>query len=272
MEGLHVAVKDVVEAGIFQGFNIGSITLSHFFYADNALFVGDWSRRNINCLVDLLDCFYGASGLRLNLQKSNLYGVGVDFLEVKALAAVTGCRAEKFPFFYLGLPVGVNMGKIKGWNPIVERFKKTFQLEGLLIVDRRSIGIDYFSFGFFGELLYVSFPNASLGEKTFRGIVSQWRWRFVNEEGALWVKVISEVHGYNPGDSLQNAKIYISGIVGSINMMHDKGVIPYSCIRKKVGDGRSTCFWSDVWIGDMALNLRFNRIFRLDRNSNTSIA
>lgn len=173
MEGLHVAVKDVVEAGMFQGFNIGSIILSHFFYADDALFVGDWSRRNINCLVDLLDCFYCASGLRLNLQKSNLYGVGVDFLEVKDLIAATRCRAEKFPFFYLGLPVGVNMGKIKGWNPIVERFKKTFQLEGLLIVDRRSIGIDYFSFGFFGELLYVSFPNASLGEKTFRGIVSQ---------------------------------------------------------------------------------------------------
>lgn len=82
--------------------------------------------------------------------------------------------------------------------------------------------------------------------------------------------MISEVHGYNPGDSLQNAKIYISGvwsqIVGSINMMHDKVVIPYSCIRKKIGDGRSTRFWSDVSIGNMALNFRFNRLFRVDRN------
>nr|KAJ0227876.1 hypothetical protein LSAT_V11C100001880 [Lactuca sativa] len=64
----------------------------------------------------------------------------------------------------------------------------------------------------------------------------------------------------------KNAKIHIFGvwsrIVGSINMMHDKVVIPYSCIRKKIGDGRSTRFWSDVSIGNMALNFRFNRLFR----------
>lgn len=51
-------------------------------------------------------------------------------------------------------------------------------------------------------------------------LIQKWWWLFVNEEGFLWVKVILEVHGYNLGDSLQNAKIHIfvvwSRIVGSI--------------------------------------------------------
>nr|GFC27940.1 RNA-directed DNA polymerase, eukaryota [Tanacetum cinerariifolium] len=42
MESLHLSFSRAVEAGIFTGFRVDhSITLSHLFYADDAVFIGD---------------------------------------------------------------------------------------------------------------------------------------------------------------------------------------------------------------------------------------
>nr|GEU55451.1 RNA-directed DNA polymerase, eukaryota [Tanacetum cinerariifolium] len=47
MESLHLSFSRVVDAGIFKGIRIGnSITISHLFYADDAVFVGLWSMVN----------------------------------------------------------------------------------------------------------------------------------------------------------------------------------------------------------------------------------
>nr|GEU74578.1 lignin-forming anionic peroxidase-like [Tanacetum cinerariifolium] len=44
--------KRVVDAGMFKGVDIGpSLHLSHLFYADDAVFVGQWSDSNINNIV-----------------------------------------------------------------------------------------------------------------------------------------------------------------------------------------------------------------------------
>ena len=74
-------------------------------------------------MVQLLQCFHRVSGLKLNLHKSNLYGVGVNYDDVGSLATLTGCKSQSFPFIYLGLPVGINMSRLKGWDPILAKFK-----------------------------------------------------------------------------------------------------------------------------------------------------
>ncbi|KAK1313988.1 hypothetical protein QJS10_CPA06g01088 [Acorus calamus] len=43
-------------------------------------------------------------------------------------------------------------------------------------------------------------------------------------------------------------------------------------IRWRVGDGRSTSFWHDVWLGDSALKDRFGEIFRLARDREGTVA
>ena len=125
MEGLHVAMGDAIQAGYFSPLKIGpqNLQLSHFFYADDALFVGDCSKSNVENLVAILHCFYLVSGLKLNLAKSNLFGVGVPFGEVDLMARIVGCRPDKFPFVYLGLPVGENMARLKGWEKLVDKFR-----------------------------------------------------------------------------------------------------------------------------------------------------
>ncbi|GKA91466.1 RNA-directed DNA polymerase, eukaryota [Tanacetum coccineum] len=48
MESLHLSFTPAVEAGIFKGIRINeSLMISHLFYADDALFIGEWSNENL---------------------------------------------------------------------------------------------------------------------------------------------------------------------------------------------------------------------------------
>ncbi|GJQ95360.1 RNA-directed DNA polymerase, eukaryota [Tanacetum coccineum] len=124
MEGLHVAVEDAMAAGLYRGFKFNTLNHSHFFFADDALFIGDWSRANIKSLASILECFHRVSGLKINFHKSNLFGVGVRFEEVELFASITGCNTLESPFSYLGLPIDCNMALFKSWDPIIDKFSK----------------------------------------------------------------------------------------------------------------------------------------------------
>nr|GEV82679.1 RNA-directed DNA polymerase, eukaryota [Tanacetum cinerariifolium] len=66
----------VVYAGMFRGISMGtSLRLSHLFYTDDVVFMGQWSDSNIGIIVKALECFYRASGLRINMNKSKLMGI-----------------------------------------------------------------------------------------------------------------------------------------------------------------------------------------------------
>ncbi|GJZ25345.1 RNA-directed DNA polymerase, eukaryota [Tanacetum coccineum] len=70
MESLHLSFQRIVDADMFLGINLGggSVNLSHLFYADDAVFVGQWCENNITTLVHVLECFYKASGLLMQAQ------------------------------------------------------------------------------------------------------------------------------------------------------------------------------------------------------------
>nr|GEZ94420.1 RNA-directed DNA polymerase, eukaryota, reverse transcriptase zinc-binding domain protein [Tanacetum cinerariifolium] len=54
-ESLHISFQRVVDAGMFKGIPLGpSLQLSYMFYADDAVFVGDWSDANIDTIVHVL--------------------------------------------------------------------------------------------------------------------------------------------------------------------------------------------------------------------------
>ena len=50
-----------------------------------------------------------ASSLKINLHKSNLFGVCVSGGEVEDFASVVGCRTGKFLFNYLGLHIIIDL-------------------------------------------------------------------------------------------------------------------------------------------------------------------
>nr|GFB18532.1 RNA-directed DNA polymerase, eukaryota [Tanacetum cinerariifolium] len=89
------------------------ICLSHLFYADDAVFVGQWSDGNINTLMHVLDCFHYVSGLKINMSKSKIMGLYVDDTIVYQAASKLGCLVLNSPFLYLGTKVEGAMSHVQ---------------------------------------------------------------------------------------------------------------------------------------------------------------
>ncbi|GJT74505.1 RNA-directed DNA polymerase, eukaryota [Tanacetum coccineum] len=125
MESLHISFSKAMHQGFFKGIKIGSnntVCISHLFYADDAVFIGEWNEENLHNIVRILQCFFLASGLRINLHKCSIIGVGgVKTEEVLRKATLIGCDVGKTPFKYLGVMVGTSMSKIKAWDMTMDR-------------------------------------------------------------------------------------------------------------------------------------------------------
>ncbi|XP_071713248.1 uncharacterized protein [Rutidosis leptorrhynchoides] len=124
-EVLNIMTKSATESDCFKGVEIGKdkVSISHLQYADDTIFIGEWSKRNVYNLQKLLKCFELASGLKVNFQKSFLYGVGVGIDELNHVAKRIGCQVGKFPFTYLGIPIGAKMNKRKECDVVINKIK-----------------------------------------------------------------------------------------------------------------------------------------------------
>ncbi|GKA53823.1 putative RNA-directed DNA polymerase, eukaryota, reverse transcriptase zinc-binding domain protein [Tanacetum coccineum] len=125
-EGLNVTLKDVVRTSLYKRVKIGTsdIPISHLQYADDTLIFGEWKESNARNLIRIMECVKQASCLKINSNKTKLYGIEVHNEEVEGLANLIGCLAGKMPFTYLGIPIGVNMKNVDSWKVIMEKFKK----------------------------------------------------------------------------------------------------------------------------------------------------
>ncbi|GKC59046.1 RNA-directed DNA polymerase, eukaryota, reverse transcriptase zinc-binding domain protein [Tanacetum coccineum] len=130
------------------------------FYADDAIFMGQWNESNINPIVHILDCFHRVSRLRINMSKSKLMGIFVDVDKVdkqqgKLVVLIT-------PFTYLV--------EFVGKKPIWVKWKNVSALK-----DKGDLGV---------SSLYV----------LNKALVFKWVWRFFTQSSSLWARVIKTIH------------------------------------------------------------------------------
>nr|GFA33398.1 transposon TX1 uncharacterized [Tanacetum cinerariifolium] len=122
LDGPFILNERVVDRGLFTGIKLNSlVSLSHLFYADDAIFIGQWSELNIDTLVQVLECFYRAYGLRINMCKSKIMGVNVEDGKIQNAASKLRCLVLKNPFTYLGTKVGESMSRKKAWKKVVDK-------------------------------------------------------------------------------------------------------------------------------------------------------
>ncbi|KAK9062631.1 hypothetical protein SSX86_019819 [Deinandra increscens subsp. villosa] len=126
MEALNWMICRADALGIFNGIQLpsGGPKLTHLFYADDAMIMGEWSLANVLNLSRILRCFYFVSGLKVNFHKSALYGINVGQDEVKGMADKMNCVDGSLPFVYLGMKVGANMNRRGYWHSVVEIFQR----------------------------------------------------------------------------------------------------------------------------------------------------
>ncbi|GKD52922.1 putative RNA-directed DNA polymerase, partial [Tanacetum coccineum] len=258
--------------------------------ADDALIMGEWSRSNAMNLSRILTCFHLASGLKVNFNKSKLYGVGVSNVELNSLASTVGCIAAQFPCTYLGLPIGASMSRCHHWTLLVDRFhkrlstwkSKSLSIGGRLTLNKSvlgSLGVYYFStykapkkiinklesirrnFFWGGSMDDNKIPwiawekvlsprdHGGLGIGGLRtcnqAMLAKWRWR---SNFGVWHQIVK----------LRNDLLKVN-----INLP--------SIFKIKLGNGQSTSFWHDPWIGGSPLEDSFPRLYRLDTNPNCNV-
>nr|GEX39875.1 RNA-directed DNA polymerase, eukaryota, reverse transcriptase zinc-binding domain protein [Tanacetum cinerariifolium] len=104
-------------------------------------------------------------------------------------------------------------------------------------------------------------------------MLAKWWWHFLNEEDSIWCKVIRSLHGPDGGLIDNSTSSLKSGcwfnVVKLKDDLYDIGINLTSLFKKKIGNGLSTRFWLDSWLGGSSLCTTFSRLFRLDSNPNS---
>ncbi|GKA86250.1 copia protein [Tanacetum coccineum] len=91
-EALQVFILEACNKGFYNGLSLANsdTNVSLMQYADDALFFREWSRSNAKNLIHILKCFELGSGLKVNVAKSRLLGIGVSSVVVSDLASSLG--------------------------------------------------------------------------------------------------------------------------------------------------------------------------------------
>lgn len=98
-------------ADVFRGISIGDIEISHLLYAEDIVVPALWSLENVAHIVFIFQCFFLALGLKINIHKNKLIGVGVTPSQVVEVVSYMDCASNSLPFIHLGVPVGHNMNR-----------------------------------------------------------------------------------------------------------------------------------------------------------------
>ncbi|KAJ9699196.1 hypothetical protein PVL29_008009 [Vitis rotundifolia] len=127
MEVLSVLIRKAVEGGYISGCNIRrgngpAAIISHLLFADDTIVFCEAKKDYLTYLSWILMWFEAASGLRINLEKSEVIPVG-EVEDVAGLAAELGCKAGQLPSVYLGLPLGAPNKSSYMWDGVEERMR-----------------------------------------------------------------------------------------------------------------------------------------------------
>ncbi|WJZ94813.1 hypothetical protein VitviT2T_013639 [Vitis vinifera] len=128
MEVFSSFLKRAVDNGYIlgcevKGRNEGGIQISHLLFADDTLVFCQASQDQLTYLSWLLMWFEAVSGLRINLEKSELIPVG-RVVDIDDLALDFGCKVGSLPSTYLGLPLGALFKSVAVWDGVEEHFRK----------------------------------------------------------------------------------------------------------------------------------------------------
>nr|GEX25603.1 RNA-directed DNA polymerase, eukaryota [Tanacetum cinerariifolium] len=234
MESLHLSFQRIVDTGMYHGIKLGGdlVNLSHMFYPDDTVFVGQWCESNIITLVHVLEYFCMASGLRINMSKSKIMGVNVDCDKVNRAAVRLGCLVLKTPFILVLLWEGICLGSTLplGVIRILEALCSHF-FNGHETNSKKASWVNW-------KKALVSKDRGGLGISSLfvmnRGLMFKWVWRFLTQESTLWTRVIKAIHGED-------------GRIGTTTR-----------------GGPKSCWMEDKWCPGGTLKDRYPRVYALE--------
>nr|GEW25445.1 RNA-directed DNA polymerase, eukaryota, reverse transcriptase zinc-binding domain protein [Tanacetum cinerariifolium] len=235
MESLHLSFSKVMDTCLYKGVSINeSFTLSHLFYADDVVFVGEWSDSNINNVIHVLQ--YNA-------------------------AKKVGCATLTAPLHYIGVKVGGSMSRKSSWTEVICKLtsrKVNWVGWNHVLASKEK-----------GDLRVCSFfaLNRPLLFKWVWRYISQ-----IPSLWTRYITAIHGSRGALEGTSSASRNSPWLDIIQVFSSFKTKGIDILGFAKKKVGNGEKTLFWDDLWIGEDVLKSQFSRLFALESRKDISVA
>ncbi|GJZ21920.1 RNA-directed DNA polymerase, eukaryota [Tanacetum coccineum] len=287
MESLHLSFNNILNAWLFKGIRIDeSLTLSHLFYADDAVFIGKWDKANVVTIVHMLKCFFLASGLKINIDKSKLMGIGISHEDVNAAANIIGCSTISTPFNYLSVKVGMSFSRSKSWDEVLAKFSsrllnwkiKTLSVGGhLTLIKSVPSSLPLYHMSIYKAPMGVLHSMESFHRKNFNGVdKNEKKFSMIRSQGSsLSSRLIKAFYGDHVslyGTCSVSRPSLWNNIIRELGSLSLKGINLDSHMKKKVGNGAYTLFWEDSWITDSPLRQTYSWLYALENVKHVSIA
>lgn len=126
VEALSSLLARAREVEVIKGaaVNQSGEAISHLQFADDAILFSSAKREEILALKRILRCFQLVSGLKVDISKSLLVGIGSSEWTTQSLASMIHCKSRKLPIRYLGLPIGAKPRSKALWNPVIDNIER----------------------------------------------------------------------------------------------------------------------------------------------------
>ncbi|XP_074300447.1 uncharacterized protein LOC141631711 [Silene latifolia] len=162
------------------------LSLSHLCFADDLLMFCHGDLGSVKVMLNAFDSFSQATGLQMNVDKSNVYMNGVDAMVRGHILEATGMVPAKLPFRYLGVPISAKKLSVLDCAVLVER-----------VVERiRALGARKLSYG--GRLVCMPKKYGGLGLINAGmwniAAMGKYVWWIMNKKDHLWVKWVHAIY------------------------------------------------------------------------------
>ncbi|RVX10927.1 putative ribonuclease H protein [Vitis vinifera] len=258
-----------------------AVNISHLLFADDTIIFCEAKKEHLTHLSWILFWFEVASGLRINLAKSEIILIG-EVEEVDEMAVELGCRVGQLLAVYLGLPLGAPNKASSVWDGVEERVRRR------LVLWKRQ----YISKG--GRITLIKTTMASMPlyqmslfrmPKTVARRLEKLHRDFLWGRGNLekkahlvnWEVVCADKE--NGGLGLRKLALLNKALLG-------KWIWRFACVEEDlwkqvlvakygqenlVGKAPKIIFWTDLWCGCTMLSQRFPHLYAMAVHKNATV-
>src|ERR1051325_5083881 len=98
-EGLAEMVRSAVSRGLFYGFKVNNkLEYNLLQFADDTILIGEGTWENLWAIKAVLRGFELVSGLKTNMCKRRIYGIGIPSKFLESTSYFLVCRVDQPPF------------------------------------------------------------------------------------------------------------------------------------------------------------------------------
>ncbi|GKE01280.1 RNA-directed DNA polymerase, eukaryota, reverse transcriptase zinc-binding domain protein [Tanacetum coccineum] len=225
MESLHLSFQRVVDAGMYKGIKLSpSLNLSHMFYTDNAVFVGQWCDGNIKTLVHFRVQAWNEVVDRVKAWLSNWK---MKALSIGGRLTLLKSILGSMPIFHMSI-FRVPLSVLRMLESIRSHFFNGHELKSLMY---KWVWRFYTQFTSLWARVIKAIHGDDMKVGTYAKAGIQSRWM---------------------------------NIVHEINSLKKQGINLLDCIHVKLGNGEKIAFWEDIWVEDNALKNLYPRMYALE--------